>query len=498
MRWINPLQWNFGPRTTATLLTWAVVPLALATLQVWRNFARDAAAVGITPAQVDAVTAAMLKNLLIVAIPLLVLCLIASALFAWVVVQPLWRLRRGMEAIAKGDLSQEPLPVGSRDEVGEMARSFNNMLSGLRALVGEMATNAGELDTAGRQLRVHVGETAAATDSSSREIDRVWAIAEDQVEKASGGAKATGELQESAEQVAMAAEAQAQEVQNAAETVRQVTIGIEQVAHSAGVVSEAALQTRTAADAGVRSMQAVAEGMERVRDRVLEASEEITALSGSLSHVDEILHLISEIADQTDLLALNAAIEAARVGEQGRGFAVVAGEVRRLAERSRRAAGEIGGRVAEIRQGAVTVVTTMGTGTTEVNAGVALVQGARESLERILDAARGTERQVDAISSASEEIRAASGQVARTTEQLAAIAEENAAIAAEMVANVKNVAAMIAEVEHGALENQVSTGTMAGSSTQVKTSVAEIMACSSQVKDIASVLHQRVSRFKLV
>lgn len=497
MRWFNPLQWSFGVRSTATLLTWAVVPLGIGVYVVWGRVMHAVTILGVSPAQMAALNADIVRGLLWVSIPMLIICLAAAILFSWVVVQPLWRLRKAMDLIAKGDLSQGPVPVQSRDEVGQITQSFNEMSASIQVMVSEMSTVVQDLDAAGRRLQANAMETASAIDASTRQIGQVHAIADGQVSKALAGSKATEEMRLAAEQVAVTAEAQAQEVSGAAMIIRQVSQAIEQVAQSAGVVAEAAINTRSAADDGVKTVEAVNEGMDRVRTRVLDAAAKLKALSQSLAHVDEILELISEIADQTDLLALNAAIEAARVGEHGRGFAVVAGEVRRLAERSRRAASDIGGRVANIRTGATAVVSTMESGTQEVQQGAALAREAGTSLERILAAVAETQRQVESISSSSEEINAASTQVAATTEQLSAIAAENAATSHQMLTAAENVAHLISAVSESARGSQTSTGAMATSAVQVKTAVSEMLACAEQVSSTSATLRGHVFKFKL-
>jgi len=497
MRLLNPLQWNFGPRTIATLLTWAFAPLGLAGYVIWTSLHAGAAQSGVTDAQLDVLFQQIIRNVAIVTLPLLLICLGAAILFARVVVKPLQALRQAMERIAQGDLSQGPVAVRSRDEVGQITQSLNAMASSLQAMVCNVAGTAVELESAGVRLQTVAGQTAEAARTSTGQIDQVRRIAADQSRQAASGSKATEELRVAAEQVASTADSQAKEVEQVAKVVQQVASAIDQVAGGAGVVSEAAANTREAADVGGRAVKAVVAGMDRVAEKVLAAAGRVEHLSESLGQVDEILQLISEIADQTDLLALNAAIEAARVGEHGKGFAVVAGEVRRLAERSRRAANDIGERVGTLRSEAGEVVKTIEAGTQEVHVGTELAREAGGSLAHILEAVAETQRQVESISSAAEEISAAGAQVVEATHHLTAIAEENAATAVQMLGSARSVEELIGSVEQGANSNQDSSMAMAAAAEQVSTSVSETVSCATQVSATSAKLKEAVARFRL-
>ncbi|HWI62317.1 MAG TPA: methyl-accepting chemotaxis protein [Symbiobacteriaceae bacterium] len=497
MRLLNPLQWNFGPRTIATLITWAFAPLGLAGYLIWSSLRSGAAASGVTAEQLDVLFGRIIGNVAIVTVPLFLVCLGAAILFARLVVKPLKELQQAMESIARGDLSHGPVPVHSRDEVGQITQSLNAMADSLRAMVCNVASTAAELDHAGERLQTVAGQTSVAAKTSTRQIEQVRQIATEQTRQAATGAKATEEMRVAAEQVASTADSQAREVEQVAGIVQQVASAIDQVAGSASVVSDAAANTRAAADAGNQAVVAVVAGMDKVRDRVLTAAGRVEQLSANLSQVDEILQLISEIADQTDLLALNAAIEAARVGEHGKGFAVVAGEVRRLAERSRRAASDIGDRVGKLRTEAGEVVLTMEAGTQEVNNGTDLARGAGGSLDRILKAVAETQRQVESISAAAEEIAAAGVQVVEATHHLTAIAEENAATSSQMLSSARSVEDLVGVVEQGARSNQDCSMTLAAAAEQVSSSVGETVACATQVSATSAKLREAVSRFRL-
>ncbi|HYF91491.1 MAG TPA: methyl-accepting chemotaxis protein [Symbiobacteriaceae bacterium] len=494
---LNPLQWNFVPRTIATLVTWAFAPLGLAGVVIWISLHAGALKGGVTEQQLNLIFQEMFRNVAIVTLPLLLVCMGAAILFARLVVKPLRELRHAMELIARGDLSHGPVPVYSRDEVGQITQSLNTMSASLRTMVQNVAATAGELDGAGSRLQTVAGQTASAARTSTSQIDQVRRIAADQSLQAASGSRATEELRVAAEQVAHTATSQAKEVEQVAQVVQQVASAIDQVAGGAEVVADAATNTRSAADAGGRAVEAVVAGMDRVRDTVVAAAGRVEHLSASLGQVDEILQLISEIAEQTDLLALNAAIEAARVGEHGKGFAVVAGEVRRLAERSRRAASDIADRVGTLRDEAGQVVSTMEAGTHEVFSGTELARDAGTSLSHILQAVEETQRQVESISAAAEEISAAGAQVVEATHRLTAIAEENAATAAQMLGSARSVEELIGTVEQGARSNSDSSMALAAASEQVSSSVADTVACASQVTATSARLREAMARFQL-
>lgn len=497
MHLLNPLQWRFGPRTVATLLTWAILPATVGIYTILSTITQNAANYGLTAEQTNALVTDLLRQLAILSIPVMLICLLASLLFTWAVVRPLLTVRNAMEQIAQGDLTGRALSVASRDEIGQITAAYNAMASALKGTVAEMATTARELNGAGERLRENASQTGEATRSSASLIAQIGSSAAVQVQKSMTGNQATFQLAEAAEQVAQAADAQAREVESTAATARQVAAAITQVAGSASVVSQVAAHTREAAVGGQKAVGAVTDGMDQVKRRVLDAAQQVQELSANLGHVDGILQLITEIADQTDLLALNAAIEAARVGEHGRGFAVVAGEVRRLSDRSRKAAGEIAVRVDELRSAAAHVVSTIDLGTQDVQRGSLLTREAGEALARILEAVAQTQEQVESISAAAQEISAASDQVVAATHQLSALAEENAATAEEMLAGARGVGQLIAAVAEEAHRNEQGTLAMAAQARQVEAAVAEVGACSDQVMSTATVLHDRVAHFRL-
>jgi methyl-accepting chemotaxis protein len=160
---------------------------------------------------------------------------------------------------------------------------------------------------------------------------------------------------------------------------------------------------------------------------VRNSSESIGKLSDSVHQIGAIIEVIDDIADQTNLLALNAAIEAARAGEQGRGFAVVADEVRKLAERTGKATGEITTMIKGIQVQTGEAVSVMQSGIKEVDAGRQLADQAGDSLGQIVQMSQQVMDMIQQIATAAEEQSSAAEQISRTVEQISSVTKETAA-----------------------------------------------------------------------
>ncbi len=223
-------------------------------------------------------------------------------------------------------------------------------------------------------------------------------------------ASAANEISSSSEELASGAHEQTQQISEVARSIEEMTKTIIENTRNTSIASETAKLAGSKAQEGGEAVNNTIKGMIKIADVVKHSASTIDALGRSSLEIGEIIQVIDDIADQTNLLALNAAIEAARAGEQGRGFAVVADEVRKLAERTTNATKEIASMIKKIQMDTSEVVESMEQGNVEVEEGKKLAHQAGDVLKEIITQAI----KVDDIS----------GQVAVSSEEQSSTAEE--------------------------------------------------------------------------
>ncbi len=296
---------------------------------------------------------------------------------------PIRLLANQAEIIAHGDLTVQ-VEQDLHDEIGQLAGSFKKMVESLRETIGQ------------------VGEASSAVASASSEISS------------------------STEQMAAGAQEQTSQASEVASAVEEMTKTIVENSKNAGNTAETAKQAKQAAELGGQVVEETVMGMKRIADVVNKSAETVKALGKSSDQIGEIIGVIDDIADQTNLLALNAAIEAARAGEQGRGFAVVADEVRKLAERTTKATKEIAGMIKAIQADTNGAVTSMNEGTKQVDEGIKLADKAGLSLHEIVEVSQKVTDMVAQIAAASEEQSSASEQISKNVEGISSVTNQTA------------------------------------------------------------------------
>jgi twitching motility protein PilJ len=284
--------------------------------------------------------------------------------------------------------------VAAPEVQGALQRSINQFLT----VISQVAQ--GDLTLRAKATNDTLGNVAEALNSM---LDNFTQVLERASKSASDVSTSANEILVASEQMASGATQQDQEITNTSSAVEELTVSMKQVSNNAEASAEAARRALEAAEQGNRSVRDTLEGMQRIRASVQATGKKIKSLGDRSLEISEIINVINDITEQTNLLALNAAIEAARAGEAGRGFAVVADEVRKLAEHSRSATKDIAALIKAIQAETSEAVVVMEEGTKEVEVGARLADQAGKALEAISTVVRQSAELVQEISLASKQ-----------------------------------------------------------------------------------------------
>lgn len=317
------------------------------------------------------------------------------------VTRPLAQLSGSLADIAKGegDLTRR-LDCDRNDEIGRTAKTFNQMLAAIAALVRQVSASAAEVTGSARSL----------ADSAAR--------------------------------VAASSHQQNDQSLSAAAAVDGLTENIAHIASSTEDVRARSRESLARSGEGKSSLGRLIREVSQVEEAVRKMAESVGAFVHSTDAITKMTSEVREIAEQTNLLALNAAIEAARAGEQGRGFAVVADEVRKLAEKSARSAGEIDAITHEITRQSGSVQQSIARGLDHIESS----RNAANAVSNVLDAANASVVEVgeglDRIASATEAQRGSSQSVAASIDAIAGMATKNNQAIEETVAAAHDLQAL--------------------------------------------------------
>ena len=307
-------------------------------------------------------------------------------------------------AEGEGDLTKR-IECATADEIGELSTWFNKFMGEMQGVISQVSEMTDRLASASTELSAVASEQSAGAETQKGQTGRVT----DAMRQMSN---TVGEISQGATE--------------AAEAARKASA----TAHEGGALFEGAL--------GVMRQIAVSVG---------ETGAKIQGLGKRSEQIGQIIGVIDEIADQTNMLALNAAIEAARAGEHGRGFAVVADEVRKLAERATKATKEISSMITGIQQETRRAVETMEVGTHQADAGVERASTAGDSLREIVQSAEVVGNMVSRIAAAALQQSRTAEEIDRSIEQIAGIARETALGASESAKASHHVSVLAVQLQ---------------------------------------------------
>ena len=358
-------------------------------------------------------TISLITILIVLALAAVIIVMIARR-----IAKPIQALEAAANRIAGGDLSQTSLNIESNDEIGRLAKSFEQMTANVRSLIKQIYSNAEHLAASSEEL------TASAEQS----------------------AQASNQVAISITDVAEGANVQLAATTDASAIVEEMSAGIAQIAANANLVSGQSGQAAGKAINGGAAVDKAVRQMTLIENTVNTSAQVVAKLGERSKEIGQIVDTISGIAGQTNLLALNAAIEAARAGEQGRGFAVVAEEVRKLAEQSEAAAKKIAELIGEIQVDTDKAVDAMNNGTREVKTGADVVNAAGVSFREIAGLVTEVSEQVKQISGAIQQMATGSQQIVGSVKKIGDLSKKSAGEAQSVSAATEEQLASMEEI----------------------------------------------------
>lgn len=328
----------------------------------------------------------VLRFTMIATVMLVLASWLMNLLFKNTIVTPITNLGSFMEKIADGDLT-DTYVVNRRDEVGTMAENVNAMASRFRATISDVNSAA-----------VNVSQHAKDLTDSSVELSE-------------------------------AIRSQSERTAGVEQAVRQILKAFGTISLNIDSISAEIMQIRSSAADGKETLESTVTSIRSLTNAVQNTAENIHSLGDSSKNITEILKVITDIAEQTNLLALNAAIEAARAGEHGRGFAVVADEVRKLAERTRAATNEISGLTDDIRKQVQVSVEAISTGAEQAKDGENMITGLKKALDVIITGVIDVSESIQSVSAAMEQQNKSSREISENSATIASFSKKNSSIA---------------------------------------------------------------------
>ena len=316
--------------------------------------------------------------------------------------QAILRLLDEMGSLADGDLTVEA--TVTEDITGTIADSFNFAIEELRKLVATVNETALMVDAATKQTENTAAHLARATDNQAREINA------------------------------------------ATESIVSMAASIEEVSGNAERSSDVARHSVEVAHKGGEAVRRTIDGMNAIRETIQETSKRIKRLGESSQEIGNIVELINDIAEQTNILALNASIQASMAGEAGRGFAVVADEVQRLAERSTNATKQIEVLVRTIQTDTNEAVVSMERSTTDVVSGALIAENAGAALDEIEQVSNQIASLVHNISGSARQQAGAAADVTRRTTRLKEIGEQTGKATTATAASIAKLSQLATEL----------------------------------------------------
>ncbi|OEU68620.1 MAG: chemotaxis protein [Desulfovibrio sp. S3730MH75] len=355
----------------------------------------------------------------------LILILPLSLYLIRTIVTPLRESTEAATAVAEGNLDVSLDPQG-RNEISSLQMALNTMVSTLSENIESIKVKSEEAQEQTRIAKEAAAEAQEATKlAEGAKKEGMLAAAEKLQSVIDRVSTITDEVTSSADEILSGSEFQKQRVAETATAMEEMNATVLEVARNASETNESSEMSMQKATEGSKMVQETVDAMTDIQQRTAVLKETMEQLGTQSVEIGNVLGVINDIADQTNLLALNAAIEAARAGEAGRGFAVVADEVRKLAEKTIGATDEVESSINSIQKLARENVQGMDATVTAVEKATDLSRESGNMLGEIVDLAKNSADQVRSIATAAEQQSATSEEINRSVGEIDSMTEEN-------------------------------------------------------------------------
>jgi len=383
------------------------------------------------------------------------------------------------EAIAGGNLGVDVQPRSKNDTLG---KAFARMIEGLRKLVRNGRDAAQQVASASNQVAGASDESAKISLQTSSAIDEVTSTMH--------------EMSVNVQNMVKSTKVQASSVSETSASIDEMVASIQRVADTAKVLLDISNRSREEVHNGIATMEKATDGLNRINTTIQSSGEIIDVLGQRADDIGKIIEVIDDLAEQTNLLALNAAIEAARAGEHGLGFAVVADEVRKLAEKSAQSTKEISELIQSIQKESRKAVENMNRSTSIVNEGLGHGEELNTALRKISNVVTEVYKFAQEIGAATNEQSHGSSQIARATTRLNEITheinsavEEQASGAHAVVKAMERMRELVQHTTSGSTELAASAEQMSKMSRDLLDSMGRFML--EQMETVASRIEEK-------
>lgn len=343
---------------------------------------------------IDNVVTKILKNFLVILFVIILISFAVITIFSNRIKKRLLNITSVLKDAGQGDFTKT-LVDNTNDELSDVSTSFNQMASSMKELINEVTNSSSLVETASNELLWNAKETSASTQNVT---DSVQMIVENMAK-------------------------QQEMVEDSANAINEITMGINQVSENALNVADASLTSMNTALSGQQSVENIINQMAEIYKSNVETTEVIKELESQSIEIGKIIEAITAISNQTNLLALNAAIEAARAGEHGKGFAVVAEEVRKLSEETNNSASLISTIVEAIQKDIVKAAEMMDHTHGEIESGIKLVKDTGTTFQQIVSSFEVANDGIQELSAISEEMAASMEKINSSIKSVAKLAK---------------------------------------------------------------------------